>query len=130
MQTTEDEDVLFESPAFPNDLAQRPLNPYDTSLSESHRKPVLYNQSSVRGEAKGGASSRSPQPVESVFSQMSLTRTDTYKSTDSDHSFSSISLDDPLDDNYEDYEDYKNWVKVDHVKVPSRPRTDWRHTFS
>ena len=118
--------MLFESPAFPSDLARRPSNPYDTSPSESHRKPIPYNQPPVGGEATGKASSRSPQPVESVFSQMSLTRTDTYKSTDSDHSFSSISLEDPLDDNYEDYKDY---VKVDHVKVPSRPRTDWRHPF-
>ena len=118
---SEDEDILFESPAYPNDLAERPLNPNATNSSESRRKPIPYEQPST---ARGETSLPPPQAVESASPQLGLTRTDTYQSTDSDHSFSNIDLDDYLDEDYKDYEVVLN------LKVPGHCRNGWPHRFS
>lgn len=130
---SKDNDVIFESPAFPNDLAQRPLNPYDTSPSDSRRKPIPYEQPSTRGEARGDAGSPPPwsggprhNAVGPASPQLGLTRIDTYQSTGSDHSLSSISLEDPM--GWDMDEDY---VEVPHdVKVPKYHKNHWPHPFS
>ncbi len=125
---SKDQDVLFESPLYPDSPVRRPSHPYDASSSEYHWNPAAYGQPSTRGEA----SSSSPKlgvsrqnALRSESPRSGLRRIDTYDSTSSHDSWSSVALTNPMDEDYEEYV-----VVQDHVKVPGRPKKDWRHPFS
>ena len=124
---SEDQDILFESPLYPDSPTRRPSNPYDASSSQYHRKPVPHGQPSARGEA----SSSSPR-IGSVRQNKSgsesasggLRRTFSNESTRSLDSLYDVDLNEIRDEDYEEYE-----MVPDHVMVPSRHRRDWLHPF-
>ena len=100
------------------------MNPYDTSSSQFQRKPVPYEQPSTRGEAGREASLPFPHSVGSAAPQPGLRRTDTYMSTGSEQSLSSVDSDDPLGEAYKDYNAVSKNAKIfDHYSH------GWRHRF-
>ena len=124
---SEDQDVLFESPLYPDSPAGRVSNSYDAGLSQYYRKPVAYRQPSARGKA----SSSSPRiglvgqnNFESASTPGGLRRTFSDESTRSHDSLHSVDLGEILNEDYEEYV-----VVPDNVKVPGRLKKDWLHPF-
>ena len=125
---SEDQDVLFESPLYPDSPAGRVSNFYDAGSSQYHRKPVAYGQPS----AKSMASSSSPSiglvgqnNIKSTSTPGGLRRTFSDESTRSHDSLQSVDLDEVLEEDYEEYV-----VVPDNAKVPGRHKNDWLHPFS
>ena len=124
---SEDQDVLFQSPLYPNSPARRPSNPYDASSSQYHRKPVAYGQPSTRGEASSSSSRIRLARQNNLGSEPApggLMRTFSGESTRSHDSMYSVDLNEILEEDYEEYV-----VVSDHVKVPGRHKKDWLHSF-
>ena len=125
---SEDQDVLFESPLYPDYSAGRVSNFYDSGSSQYHRKPVAYWQPSAQSKA----SSSSPRigldgqnNIKSTSTPGGLRRTFSGESTRSHDSLHSVDLDEVLEEDYEEYV-----VVPDNVKVPGRHKKDWLHPFS
>ena len=125
---SEDQDVLFESPLYPDRPAGRVSNFYNAGSSQYHRKPVAYGQPSAQSKA----SSSSPRiglvgqnNIKSTSTPGGLRRTFSDESTRSHDSLHSVNLDEVLEADYEEYV-----VVPDNVKVPGRHKKDWLHLFS